>query len=72
MNKFQYDANQWKEKRARYHIPDPVPLTPTIEDLLPEIGFVLETRPEPPLTPPDPDPSAHATLSVACDEQIRT
>ncbi len=25
MNKFQYDANQWKEKRARYHLPDPVP-----------------------------------------------
>ncbi|HEY1496302.1 MAG TPA: hypothetical protein VGF49_17240, partial [Candidatus Solibacter sp.] len=26
-------------------IPDPVPLTPTIEDPLPEIGFVLETAP---------------------------
>jgi hypothetical protein len=33
-------------------IPDPEPAaTPTIEDPLPEIGFVLETHAEPPLTP---------------------
>ena len=45
-------------------IPEPEPpLTPTIDEPLPEIGFVLETHPEPPATPPPAPAGPHPSAS---------